>query len=333
VFLHGEALRKKIKAVMAEPDVCCAVAFWGRGAEDLLAHADKNNIRIICNLASGGTNPVVIAKLPRAKVRQLNTLHAKVYIGASHAIVTSANASANGLGLEDCEQDCWLEAGYVVDDIGPLKVWFEGLWKTESKEISPTDINDACIKWKSRRRMRPAVRIGNYDFSLADFPLVDYWTHGGGWKPNKRLAGFNAKLKEQMENGCDVRGPEDIKACRRGRWVLQWQREGRKCKGNMRFIRLGLVQEDAGHYRGENNIRVALAAEEQGQPPFDIHSKAFKMAFCDLINQPLYSRLRANPKGQWFTQQNVKLMQKFWIELAKSDAFGQHRTSQNGEPP
>lgn len=43
-----------------------------------------------------------------ADLRQSDYLHAKVYIGQEAAIVTSANASANGLGLEGHEQACWL---------------------------------------------------------------------------------------------------------------------------------------------------------------------------------------------------------------------------------
>ncbi len=79
----------------------CAVAFWCKGAEALIPKNVKP--RIICDLTSGGTNPQVVRDfLERCKdkVKHLDSLHAKVYVGKNAAIVTSANASINGLGFE-----------------------------------------------------------------------------------------------------------------------------------------------------------------------------------------------------------------------------------------
>jgi hypothetical protein len=78
----------------------CAVAFWGKRSETLIDSDRRRNVKLICNLKMGGTNPNVVRKIPRDLVKQIDTLHAKVYIGDNFAGVTSANASANGPGLE-----------------------------------------------------------------------------------------------------------------------------------------------------------------------------------------------------------------------------------------
>lgn len=42
---------------------------------------------------------------------QADDLHAKVYLSSNGVVVGSANASANGVGLEAGEQASWIEAG------------------------------------------------------------------------------------------------------------------------------------------------------------------------------------------------------------------------------
>ena len=111
-LLTGDELRAKVAAIAGERKPCCAVAFWGRGAAALFG--PRSRVRIVCNLATGGTNPDEIIAL-QAKghtVLQHDQLHAKVYLGKSQAVVASANASANGLGLEASEQAKWIEAGW-----------------------------------------------------------------------------------------------------------------------------------------------------------------------------------------------------------------------------
>lgn len=114
-FLTGDKLRKAIEKLAKGKKLRLAVAFWGTGSENLLGDALGGDIRIICNLKSGGTNPYVLENFPRDKVKQHDHLHAKVYIGEDKVVVTSANASANGLGLEGSEQNFWEEAGVLVD--------------------------------------------------------------------------------------------------------------------------------------------------------------------------------------------------------------------------
>ena len=117
----------------------CAVAFWGKGAEVFIPN--NVEVRIICDLTSGGTNPQVIKNLLKThkqSVKHLDSLHAKVYVGKNAAIVTSANASYNGLGFEGNDTGT-LEAGFVVTDANELekiKDWFEEHYN------SAVEIND-----------------------------------------------------------------------------------------------------------------------------------------------------------------------------------------------
>jgi hypothetical protein len=63
-----------------------------------------------------------------AQIVDVPRLHAKVYIAGDAVIVSSANASANGLGEEDTEIEIGLEAGYLSkrkEDVSAARDWFE----------------------------------------------------------------------------------------------------------------------------------------------------------------------------------------------------------------
>jgi len=131
--------------------IAIAVAFWGTGAEALLP-ADRR-FRLICNLSMGGTNPAVIETLlarPGIEVRHLPDLHAKVVLTASGAVVSSANFSANGLGLPSGVG--WQEAGMLIpaDDPEFVKThgWFEQLWRM-AQPITETTLAEAAKQWHS----------------------------------------------------------------------------------------------------------------------------------------------------------------------------------------
>ncbi|MER0171666.1 MAG: hypothetical protein DU489_13900 [Nitrosomonas sp.] len=154
-----------------------AVAFWGKGAEALLSEYFNHEVKIICNLTSGGTNPEVIKHIRKNipnihDVRQLDNLHAKVLIGEDSAIIGSANLSSNGLCLEGSELQGWEEAGYRVSDPEQLKKiseWYSRMWNASSS-ISNEDIEASRQKWKQRRGLRPTntTQTGR-SFSLTSF--------------------------------------------------------------------------------------------------------------------------------------------------------------------
>ncbi len=219
-FLVGDELGDQIRKVLAEPGVRCAVAFWGAGAETLVT---GEGAKVICNLRMGGTNPFALRKV-KAGIRKRDDLHAKVYLGKDLAIVTSANASANGLGLEGVEQAGWVEAGVMTDDVAPIAEWFEALWMG-SQPVGKADWLAAEKAW--RARTKPTLTsFDGFDPDGDDLPLVNWiiWGDWGGvprghcgrWRGRRRAACAGRK---GIGTGAPRR--QDVLA---GRWVLCWTR-------------------------------------------------------------------------------------------------------------
>jgi hypothetical protein len=101
-----------------------AVSFWGDGACEKLG-LDKTvaHVRIICDPWSGACNPKELKTLlgkSNIELLALRGLHSKVYWTPHWMLVSSANASANGLGDEARELAGTVEAGICTDDEGAL---------------------------------------------------------------------------------------------------------------------------------------------------------------------------------------------------------------------
>lgn len=174
MFLTAENYLKSVEGLLRDSKtIDIAVAFWGQGAELLIPQAGKK-LRILCNLAMGGTNPKVIEDLqgyPSVEIKALSRLHAKVIIGDQQAIIGSANCSANGLNYEGDELKGWYEAGYRTDDAAQLEhmqAWFESLW-AEAQPITENMLNDAALIWRQRSNTRRFKTEGQ----LLQMPLAD----------------------------------------------------------------------------------------------------------------------------------------------------------------
>jgi len=161
MFLAGEAYSQAVKDLVQSPEaIDMAIAFWGRGAKALLQSKDQGARRILCNLVSGGTNPGEIQELlglPHVEIRHTESLHAKVVVGTTMAIVGSANFSANGIGFEGDEAGTWIEAGYKTSDYEHVKQarrWFNALWD-EGREITERLLEEALVNWRKNRASRP----------------------------------------------------------------------------------------------------------------------------------------------------------------------------------
>lgn len=169
-FLTGKSLGEGIQRLCRESDgLCLAVAFWGAGASDRLRPVSGS--RILCDLGSGACNPSEIRALIKrgCEVRTRDGMHAKVYLSPSAAIVSSANASANGLGLEGNEVQDDLpnrpgnEAGYLVTEpqaLASIRDWFEELWADPAtSSVKESTLRLAEAEWKRRRPARPVRRL------------------------------------------------------------------------------------------------------------------------------------------------------------------------------
>ena len=154
-FLSGAELGAAIAEVAAGDDPRCAVAFWGTGASaHLFPQQGFRKVRILCDLSQGGTNPdeLILLGAPSNKaLRQVERLHAKVYLSKRGAIIGSANASDNGIGFAGASG--LIEAGILVEpDSESFKaagIWFEGLWE-KSRKIGPEALAAAEASWNAR---------------------------------------------------------------------------------------------------------------------------------------------------------------------------------------
>lgn len=141
-----------------------AVAFWGSGAVEFLRMNEiPKQSRVLLDISAGATNPHELRKLMRAlphRVRAIDRLHAKVWIGENDMIIGSANASANGLGLEGSEVQHWRELGALIttqETVSQAKAWFDAQW-SDSHRIYGTDITALEATWYARRASRPKKR-------------------------------------------------------------------------------------------------------------------------------------------------------------------------------
>jgi hypothetical protein len=141
-----------------------AVAFWGEGAIEKLgleaAAKRKADIEVVCDLMSGGCNPLVIRRLRSLlgtqRVLTRDSLHAKVWITDVGAILGSSNASANGLGHEGQEVEGLIEANLVADsscteEIASWRRWYQNQARTGAETITDPMLRTAEERWRLRR--------------------------------------------------------------------------------------------------------------------------------------------------------------------------------------
>lgn len=179
MFVSSSSYADTLRNLLAQPGpLSLAVAFWGASAVDVIPAGRE--IRLLCNLYSGGTNPVAIDELrqrPGITIRHDPRLHAKVAFSSQSAQIGSANVSANGLNLEDGELSGWEEAGWLTSDtaqITSIGAWFDKIWD-KAPDVAPADIKLAKGAWRRRRRDRPlgSANICANLFSLTDAHLRD----------------------------------------------------------------------------------------------------------------------------------------------------------------
>jgi PLD-like domain len=161
MFLSGKGIADAIGAALstATGGADFAVAYWGKGSMKRLGLDSFNGkIRIICDLWSLSCNPNELQKLldRNFKLKTKDGLHAKVYLTSNKIVIGSANASINGLGEEDKNEDNnhELEAAIVSEDddiICAANKWFERHWKA-AKTIDKDLLDEVRPFWKRRKR-------------------------------------------------------------------------------------------------------------------------------------------------------------------------------------
>lgn len=304
--MSGPDLHSSIKELTAQPQARCAVAFWGAGSEEIVTQVDA---RIICNLKAGGTNPFALRKLKTKQIRQYDLLHAKVYIGQEEAVVASANASANGLGLEGSEQTSWMEAGVRLSNIAPVGAWFEKLWE-QSWEIKADDWAAAEKSWRERRSFRPTTSFSAFDETVPVLPLAGCYVPSSKWEyitenVEKQLGKYDNLIQQRLDTGLEVEHPDDEPVLK-DRWVLCWTRgkDGLPAKRRkLWWVRLSdVVVRDAYRYSGDGKRRDCILGVERVPPvPFNANEARFIEALREVLARDEYVPLREREyDGAWF---------------------------------
>ena len=330
MLLFENALSQKIKDLLrTSSQLRIAVAFIGDGANKWIG-PQATDTKIICNLSMGGTNPKEVTALIKRfggnNVKHIENLHAKVYIGSDHGIISSANMSENGLGTQP---RALREAGYIFKldaTTGENGIdWFDNVFSNVAKPITEEDLKLAAENWKKRDPARDGSNqkslsnICNYDFENEDFPLLT-WIGNDKWNSVEtaipdQIPGGAPTFDDAIDDGIEVECNEDREyLSKSGRWVLVY-----KLRKNGRapfWTQLsGSFIENCFAYEGENSVR-SVAATNHGWDtgPFKIDAD-FKRAFNELLLEDRYKELiKENYEGGWFAPR-IPLMKEFWKEL------------------
>lgn len=164
-----ETQQRIVENFGASEKILIAVAFWGKGSYEIIKRNKNKDIRIICNIESGATNPNEIVNIGNEigfnRIRTNENLHSKIYFTDRSVILGSSNFSSNGLSLEGNETNKLIEANIEIHDwdvIKNIELWFENLWK-QAKEIDEEYCQKYFKKWsENRNRNKPILR--SYDF-------------------------------------------------------------------------------------------------------------------------------------------------------------------------
>jgi hypothetical protein len=154
-LLHGHDLATGIRDLFAtEDELRCAVAFWGpelatiardRGATVILDLSMRCTSKAALEAFGAGPGPVPQATGKR--VRVLDDLHAKIYLGRERCIIGSANASGNALGRKGSAPSL-KEAGVLIEREDDPKTFkdVEDLWRgylNASRAVTAADFERA----------------------------------------------------------------------------------------------------------------------------------------------------------------------------------------------
>ena len=152
--VDGSELGKRLKKhISNNKDVSLAVAYWGKNTVADLGLHKVENLRILCNLDHGVTNPAVIKELidHGAEVRMHERIHAKIGFMDNLSFLGSSNMSMNGLCGGHEESNIIFYSCY-----NPIQKRFENLWKN-SDPVTPTTLKKATRHWNKRNKLESKV--------------------------------------------------------------------------------------------------------------------------------------------------------------------------------
>ncbi|WP_308721294.1 phospholipase D family protein [Komagataeibacter xylinus] len=322
-FLVGAALDKAVRDIAGSDDPRCAVAFLGRRSPVIF---QGGHARIICNLASGATNPDAVRELQKHNhdVRQNSRLHSKVYLGGGKALTASANLSANGLGFEDTEVAHWIEAGCYTEDVNGVANWFEELWNDpQTAPITNSDLQVAETLWKQRRSFKPTLSFSDFDAEALDVPLIVWFAEfeykiNPEYTDHDEINGKTVKKDEfyPIENECDRTFLTP------GTWLLWWKRNANghpSVLTECQWFRAGRLKDNYVKIGDDSKWNDAIIDQSEGiPPPFDCNEPLFNEIFRQTIMKDEFKALRDGKYEGSFLEGRVPLMRKMWPALKQA---------------
>lgn len=335
-FLYGEELSAKIREVMQGNEPCLAVAFWGDGAvQELFGNEDIDfdSLKVVCDLSMGGTNPETLRHLgapSNENLRYLRGLHAKVYISTSGVVITSANASNNGIGFMGADA-ALIEAGVFFED--ETDEWFQSvmwfqqeIW-TEANPVDTEALNTAQLAWNRRRNAvgpRNEARVRGF---LEYAPEVDGLVYPLWYIDTDAEGDHTTEVYDEF-------GPVNIEytthlsprdAELRGNWVCSYRVNAngyvdRRLRPRFFYV-TSLIIDGASEIDPEYpNVLGQSPHAIVAEPPFDFEDAHLIAAFRAVINDPGgdYGALRGQGgriDDVWLAHDHVALMREFWRDV------------------
>jgi hypothetical protein len=189
-----------------------AVAFWGRGARSRLRLRPDQDVRIVCSLRDGLSNPAAVRSLRliygKDRVKQYGHLHAKVFLfDNATAVVGSANVSIAGLPATEAEQSAgWMEAGVLLDDpatVQSIGQWYDShIWQN-AQRITQDDLTRA---WLHRQLFRQLLLFDTLEQNPAFFRTEDNWRMVIYDEPELSPGVWDMMLSEAERDGIVIDG-------------------------------------------------------------------------------------------------------------------------------
>jgi hypothetical protein len=186
LFLEGHQLTSELKHIVRRKGpVKIAVAYWGSSGLELLGiNPNRKDLTIVCCLKGGKSDPDVIKQFGK-RAKQNDRLHAKIIWTSRAAIVSSANASSNGLPEEENSAAGLIEAGVLISDPKQLKSiekWVDRL-HAMSRPIGKAELDAARLARNKRLWGIPNARQKKQ-------PLIDALREGGKLEFDKQRIFF-----------------------------------------------------------------------------------------------------------------------------------------------
>lgn len=129
----------------------------------------RTDVKIICDISMGGTNPDELRKLgapDNQNLRYIRDFHAKAYLSDNGTVVTSANASNNGIGFGGSGAGL-IEAGYFTTEIESIGDWFELQW-SDAQSVNKQTLIKCVELWEARKRAFERFSTNSKPMSLID---------------------------------------------------------------------------------------------------------------------------------------------------------------------